>query len=345
MFKKLFILNILLISFNSYSNENKCYIEGSIDLPKLENKYNAVIFNNSTPINDNYFCFPDKINIEKNFYIHVLDQQNNLILKNKFIIKNKKAENHQFNLTINRAVAEEICDENCSIGTIEENINEGFITEYSQKVMDSYYSPMARNFSYSRIQKKIQRQKRDFSVSKQSKNQKQVKTYFFSLDNTTSKKYSNFKYKKSEENKLIENFKSNNILLEGLTSSSIPIDIVVTNWLRYLYYYGDDINKVGSLYSNTLKNELINSESFHEPLILTNIYQVKATSRHIRDKKDEEYYKKTVKKIEGMFEKRNNTIYNKTPDYANITFVFENGSWKLNKFEINDKYIQFINDL
>lgn len=346
MYKKsLFCLLLTLFSANSFANEKdeaKCFIKGTVDLPKEfvgTNSYVGV-YDISSKITDNKFCIEQKVDNRKEFYLYVFKDKN-IILKNKIIEGMDDFKN--INLNLEKAIAELACkDDVCSNKDIMLNLRLRKVKEYSDYLKGKYYRTINKNFSYEKIEKKMKKQERDIQHAKKDEKVEMSKESYFPLNGDLhATNYKSFTYKKSDKRKGMNNFLSNKDSLEGINNQSEFAEIALTHWLRYLYYYGTDFEFVGNLYTNRYKQELVESDNFEKPLNLAFLY--KNTLRNktkVRGTKDKTYFKKTTEEIQDDFKKKRNVIYNIKPDYVNIEFLFEDGAWKLNKFNVNERYLK-----
>lgn len=342
MLKKITIPLLLALSFNAQAETEKCSLKGRVHLPEsfLQTDSQVRIYNLTTKIENGTFCFEEKISMRPDVYMYVI-KENEIVLKNKIV---KGYDDLQdINLGIEKVVAENTCVDNlCDNRTIQINLRLGKTKEITNNIKDKYYTTFNKNFDYERIEYKIQKQERNITNARKKEFVDIADEVYFELDKDLySTNYKKFEYKKSDIRNHIEQFKSNQKTLQGLTKKEDIPDIILTHWFRYLYYYGTDFEMVGALYSESLKEELIENKAFDKPLIMTSVYQNNLKNKtKVRGTKDNVFFKRTTKELKNTFGKMDSSIYNLDQDYGNIEFVFENGAWRLNKFDASKKFFK-----
>ena len=347
MKKTIFLIPLLFANFlQAQDREDQlCYIKGKVILPNSAlNNATVNVYDKSYKVHDNgQYCISDKIENRDQYYLYLV-QNKKTILKNIFFDKNKKT--NTYNITLNKAMAELSCEDRlCNEMEIKDLNNNKHIKEYSYKLISRYYTSLSPNFSYEKIEKKMNKQRKKVEHSSYREIKKVNKNAYFKLDGRLkSQNYKDFEYRKNDIYKNKDKFIKDQTILKGLDEKSSNADVLITHWLRYAYYYGKDIKFAGALYSAKFK-EKNDLKKIEETLRLSNLYQNKArNSSNIRSEVDEMSFKRTLDKFEGLFLVNGKHISNQSPDYVNIQFVFEHGSWRLDVFSVNPEYYRYVNN-
>lgn len=352
MLKKIIFTTILLCSscanaeHKNQSSDISCKMGGKVDLPTSflkEDLYIGVYNINGDISMDGHFCLDGTVEHRHQFPLYVM-KDDTIVLKNTIY---RGADDFQ-NLTISldRAVAENSCyDEDKKLcGSKDVLINEKLklVEEYANDIEYRYYKEFSTKFDYKRIEKKMAKKKRNIEKARGKEIIKISADTYFQLDGILkSTNYKSFNYKKSIIRKELEMFKNNNTAMKGLTNQSDVADTILTHWSRYLFYTGADFKNVGALYSNSFKAELIESEDYQIPLKLSAIYKNNLRNgTKVRGNKDKRFFEDTTEELEGMFLRKGGNIYNLKPESVNIEFIFEEGAWRLDKLQGNEKYFK-----
>lgn len=347
MKKTIFLIPLLFSAFSQAQDidEQFCYIKGKVILPKAALDETTVnVYDKSYKIDENgRYCIADKIKNRDQYYLYLV-QNKKTILKNIFFDKNKKT--NTYNITLNKAMAELSCEDRlCNEMEIKDLNDNKHIKEYSDKLISRYYTSISPNFSYEKIEKKMIKQRRNIEHSNDREIKEVKKNSYFKLDGRLkSQSYKDFEYKKNDIYNNKDKFIKDQTVLKGLDEKSSNADVLITHWLRYAYYYGNDIKFAGALYSEEFK-EKNDFKKIEETLRFSSLYQNKAkNSSNIRSAVDEMSFKRTLDKVEGLFLVNGKHLTNQLPDYVDIQFVFEHGSWRLDMFSVNPEYYRYVND-
>lgn len=351
---KIFFIILSIISLNvlakTDTQDGSCFISGMVELPApfLKKAKVNILDQNTKVESDGFYCIEKPIRERDVLYITVLNKSKKIILKNAIYSKEIK-DDGKFNLTIERAFAEHVCEERlCSELEVYVYEKNQFILSYKKKLLKSYYDFNDNNsrFKYEKITKKMTN--RGYRISKSEKKiiQENREKGFFPLENVRSKDYKSFKYSKYDKRKKVEVFLNNNAQFIGLDEKNENSDIIILNWIRYLHYYGDQFEEISALYSERLKLKLLQNDNIEMPLVLSSLYKSNAREgRFVSPDKDYKFYKKSIPNIEKHFKKSGNFIVNEKPDYVNVEFIYENGAWRLDTFDVNDLYIKYLQNL
>lgn len=339
-----------LLSGNVYANEDKCFIKGKVILPDgfLKESMVSILDQNSSIDKEGFYCIKENIKWREHLNIYVTNKDHKIILKN-VVYGTELKKNGIFNITLERAAAEVMChDRLCSRSEVFDYEKADYLLSYIDKTKDKYYTTANNNgrFNYSKILKKIENQKFETLKNDSKEKRDKRKDSFFALKDVKGKSYNNFKYKASRLKEPGEVFLSNNTIYDGLSDEKMDYEIVLINWIRYLYYYGDNLDHVSALYSNNLKHNLINKDEKEKPLLLSRFYRSNARNNtFVREDADFKFYQKSLKNIQDSFGKYKGNIVNIKPEHVNIEFIFENGSWRLDVFNINDEYEKYLKSI
>lgn len=349
---KIIALSMFMIHFNANAKKQKklepeCFLSGTVELPShffKNNKSYVNLYGQTSEIDDNgQYCIKKKAENRNEISVQVF-YETNLVLENTLFYKGQKS--IKANLSLEQAMAEISCREDvCTEGQIKKNFQSSYIKEYTQKTINRYYNNPEK-INYEKILSKMSRQDRNVRNSFEKEIKKESKNNFQKLDSDMrATNYRTFKYKTNDIRKNEDFFLKDSSTIQGLTSQSLPPELVITQWARMAYFFGNEMETAGRFYSKEFKEELKEDGSYHKPLAFTGVYKSKAKgSSLIRSKNDEIYFKKSLKEAEGTFIKQNSVIINKTPTYVNIEFIFEDGSWRMNKFDVNQKYLSSLRD-
>lgn len=332
MLKKIIGLVFLLFSIKSYSN-NDCFLYGKIDLPNVDlSNASVLVYNYTSKIDsDNNYCIKENISQRPYLNIHLI-YNDTVILKNTFYNHNNSKKNN-FNLNLNNAISELICSKLDCNNNPYYFTDHNYTKEFSLKLIDKYYKNIKSNFSYDRIEKKILVEERKYQLDKDNSDF-DIDKYYFPLDNMMINK-SNIAYNKSITKNDKNKFLNNNEILKGLNDKSMHPDLVVLNWIRYMYYYGNNFSYTGALYTKNMKQNFFQKKNLDEINKFKNLYKAKNAVRKVNEDKDKEFYKKTFDDLNGLFDKNNYYIFNKEYNFSNVSFKFEENSWRLDTISIN----------
>lgn len=348
MIKKIISIGILAISSNVYAETEHvidplCEIQGTVDLPYSflgDNSY-VGIYDISTKINEKgEFCFKEKIKHRSNFNLYV-STNDTIVLQNP--ISRGLDDFNNIKLDLAKAVAYNTCDDElCSPKDVEIHMRLKTVHEYGKYLKNKYYKTYHKKFDYSKIEKKMRSQKRDVAYAKKREIVDMAGDTYFPLDlELKATNYKSFNYKSSVIRRDQSFFIGNSKKLQGLDKADVIPDIILTHWLRYLYYYGPSFKDVGALYSKDYKESLVESKDYERPLKFAKLYQNNLRNgTKVRGTKDEKYFEDTTEELKGLFAKKGQFIFNIKPEYVNIEFIFEDGAWRLNTFDVNDKYLK-----
>lgn len=342
--KKTIIALFVFTSTFSFAENKDCFIGGKIELPTdLLSDTQVTVYDQTSKVNEKgEYCLTEKIKNRDDFYIYVIKDKK-VILKNIFF--DKKRKKNTFNINIERAMSEYLCEDRlCSENEIKKYISNEHVKEYSEKMKIRYYETFSPNFSYEKMEKKFKKQRRDAEHSNKKEIKKSRKKYFFPLDDIKSKKYDEFVFTSRDIKKYEDLFLKDKTQLRGLNDKNTNVNAVITHWLRYLYYFGDDLKFSGALYSQDFKERNdVKFEKIQNTLRFAKAYQNKTrNSSRIRESTDETSFKRTLEKIDDLFIKQGKNISNQKPDYVNIQLVFENNGWRLDTYSVNPEYYKFI---
>lgn len=353
MLKKFLILlpSLLFISSVQASHEeDSCYISGKVKLPNaFFSKAKVNMLDQNVKIEkDGFYCIEESIRERDKIYLTVINKHKKVILKNP-IFKSEINNKEPFNITLERAFAEVVCDNRlCSEEEIRVFEKNNFIKDYKTKLLKTYYDDKDNNtrFKYEKVIRKMENQSFRIHRKEEKTSKQEREISFFPLENVKAKNYDNFYYSKRDRGSLIQNYLNNNDVYVGLDNKNENYDIIILNWIRYIYYYGDQIEDVGALYSKKFKYEILEKNELEKPLILSQFYKSNAREKtFVRPENDLRFYKKSIPEISKHFQKNGSFILNKKPDFVNIEFIYENGAWRLDTFDINKEYYNYLNNL
>ena len=354
MLKIIFI--IFMMSFTSsfsIANTNiqsECFVSGKVELPEHFYKKSKVnlLDQNSKIESDGFYCIKKAIRKRDQLYLTVVNKDKKVILRNP-IFFNEGTKDGSTNITLERAFAEQVCIKRlCDEREIYLYEGNEYIIDYKKKLLKSFYSKNDNNsrFKYDKVLKKMKNQ--SYKVVRQESKviQKNREEGFFPLENVRAKEYSKFKYSEYNKNKLISKYLNNDDVFVGLDNKNENSDIIILNWVRYIFYYGDQFEDVSALYSDNLRFKLYKNNDLEKPLILSKLYQSNArVNTFVREINDFKFYKKSIPDISKHFKQSGSIIVNEAPDYVNIEFIFEKGAWRLDVFNVNDEYYKYLDNL
>lgn len=344
-FIKLMALSAIFTNLNVNANEEEteCFLLGEVKLPtyyfKDGESYVNLFSQESIIDEDGHYCIEEKANNRNQLKLQVY-YKNNLVLQNTIVYRGKKSTNH--NITLERAMAEVTCrEDSCTEPQIKKNLQSPYIKEYVDKIISRYYKK-PEDVNYEKIISKMSRQDRKVRNENEKVIKKESKSNFSPLsEDMRATDYKKFTYKKSDLKKYENTFLNDNSSIEGLNTQNLSPDVIVVQWARMAFFQGNDLKKAGRFYTAEFKQKLKESGAYHKPLSFTVVYKSKAKSNtRIRSKTDEMYFKKSVKDASNTFKKQYGVVINQSPAYVNIEFIFDNGSWRMNQFDVNERYLK-----
>jgi len=353
--KKTILMMIAMMSFFSLANNSKddgdgCFIRGKVELPKhfLTKAKVNILDQNARVESDGFYCIEKPIRERDVLYVTVLSKNKKIILRNPIYAKEIKDTGY-LNITLDRAFGEITCENRlCSELEVYVYEKNEFIIEYKSRLLKSYYGKNDNNsrFRYEKVIKKMKNQsfrvgKKEVDIIKENR-----EDGFFPLKNVKAKNHEKYKYSAYDKRKKVSIFLNNRAEFIGLDKKDENSDIIILNWIRYIYYYGDQFEEVSALYSENLKYKLLKNDELEKPLILATLYKSNASKNtFVRPDKDYRFYKKSIPNIEQHFKKSGKYIVNQKPDFVNVEFIYENGAWRLDTFDVNEQYAKYLKNL
>lgn len=323
--------------------EEECFLHGSVKLPsQFFNNGHVNVFGQSNNISkEGTYCIKEKPSNRNELKIQVYNKTN-LVLENTIVYRGQKSIKHD--ITLEQAMAEVTCREDvCTYAQVKTNLQSPYIKEYTTKTIEKYYK-VPEKVDYEKIIKKMSRQDRNVRNASEKLIKKESKNDFIPLPNEMrATNYKTFSYSKADLRKYFTYFEQDKEPILGLTDKDSTPEYIVTQWARMAFFYGNDLKSAGRFYTEEFKTAIIEEDTLERPLLFTAVYKNKAKSKsRVRTKNDEMYFKKSIKEANGMFKKQYGVVINSQPTYVDIEFIFENGSWRMNRFDVNEKYLKYI---